>query len=104
MADDSVRTVCGTFSTREAADRAIELLVQEHGIDRADIFVQAAGAKNTAGSVPSGGDASQDEAEGSSFSAALEDKIQVSADVSREEIATAERAFRDAGADDVLTR
>jgi hypothetical protein len=60
--------------------------------------------KNTAGSVPSGGDTSQDEAEGSSFSAALEGKIQVSADVSREEIATAERAFRDAGADDVLTR
>jgi hypothetical protein len=104
MADDSVKTISGTFATREAADRAIEHLVQEHGINRADIFVQADAARNTSGSAPSGGDASQDSAEGSSFDAALRGRIQVSADVSRQQIEKAEQALRSAGAADVLTR
>jgi len=45
MSDDSIATISGTFATREAADRAVEHLVQEHGIDRADIFVQAEDAQ-----------------------------------------------------------
>jgi hypothetical protein len=59
---------------------------------------------NTSGSAPSGGDASQDSAEGSSFDAALRGRIQVSADVSRQQIEKAEQALRSAGAADVLTR
>jgi hypothetical protein len=35
-----VKTTSATFKTREAADLAIERLVQQHGISRADIFVQ----------------------------------------------------------------
>jgi hypothetical protein len=104
MGDDSVKTIRGTFTTREAADRAIEHLVQEHGIDRADVFVQAADTKNTSGTAPSGGDASQNEQEGSSFSPALQGGIEVSADIKRQEIEQAEQAFRSAGATDVLIR
>jgi hypothetical protein len=97
MDDDNVTTIRGTFATREAADRAIEHLVQEHGIDRADIFVQAKEAANTSGVAPSGGDASRDDA-GSDLDPALRGEIEVSADVSRDEISAAEQAFREAGA------
>ncbi|WP_366654642.1 hypothetical protein [Fodinicurvata sp. EGI_FJ10296] len=104
MADDSVKTIHATFSTREAAEIAIERLVQEYGIDRADIFVQPADAENTAGSEPSGGDVSEREGERSPFGAPLHGSVQVSADVSGDEIANAEAALRDAGASDVETR
>lgn len=103
MDDDNVKTICGTFGTREAADRVIEHLVQEHGIDRADIFVQAKDAANTSGTAPSGGDAAGDY-EGSDLDPALRGEIQVSADVSRDEIAAAEQAFREAGAAHLTTR
>lgn len=58
MADDSTTTIRATFRTREAADLAVEHLVQQHGISRPDIFIQSATDRNTAGSEPSGGDAS----------------------------------------------
>lgn len=104
MSDDSTATISGTFATREAADRAVEHLVQEHGIDRADIFVQAENAENTSGSAPSGGDVAGDDAEGSSFRPVLTGRIQVSADVNRDEIAKAQQAFRGADATDVMIR
>lgn len=104
MSNDNVKTICATFETREAADRAVEHLVQEHGINRSDIFVQAGDRANTAGTAASGGDASRGEAEGSSLGPALHGKVQVSADVGRDEIAKAEQALRSAGAADVLTR
>jgi hypothetical protein len=97
MDDDNAKTISGTFATREAADRVVEHLVQEHGIDRADIFVQAKGVANTSGVAPSGGDASRSD-EGSDLDPALRGEIQVSADISRDEIAAAERTFREAGA------
>jgi len=56
MADDSVKTVCGTFATREEAERAVEHLVQEHGINPADVFVRAQGQRNSAGTETSGAD------------------------------------------------
>ncbi|ARM16091.1 UNVERIFIED_ORG: hypothetical protein GGE63_005932 [Rhizobium esperanzae] len=55
MADDSTTTIRATFETREAADRAVEHLVQQHGISRPDIFIQSANNRNTAGAAPSGG-------------------------------------------------
>lgn len=64
MADDSVRTTSATFKTREAADLAIEHLVQQHGISRADNFVQSKDARNTAGTMPSGGDAAHEDGRG----------------------------------------
>jgi hypothetical protein len=102
MADDSVKTIAATFRTREAADLAVEHLVQQHHISRGDIFVQSKGARNTAGTAPSGGDASH--REGTRSDAALGGEIEVSADVARDEIARAEQAFREAGAHKVLTR
>ena len=92
MDDDNVRTIRGTFATREAADLAIEHLVQEHGIDRADIFVQAKDAANTSGIAPSGADAPGDD-ESSDLDPALRGEIEVSADVSRDESQRRSRPF-----------
>lgn len=97
MSDDSIKTICGTFSTREAADRAVEHLVQEHGIHRADIFVQPRDERNT------GADAAPNQAEGSQFEPALRGSILVSADVGGEKISETEQALRDAGASEILT-
>lgn len=58
MADDATVTVRADFETREAADLAVEHLVQQVGISRPDVFVQSAAAANTSGSKASGGDAS----------------------------------------------
>ncbi|MPZ36160.1 MAG: hypothetical protein GEV13_35275 [Rhodospirillales bacterium] len=51
------RTVVANFDTRRAAKTAVEHLVQEHGIDRAAIFIRASGNANTAGVRPADADA-----------------------------------------------
>lgn len=104
MADDSVKTVCGIFATREEAERAVEHLVQEHGIDRSDVFVRAQGSENSAGTGVSGGDAAEGNAQESAEEAALEGLIEVSADVRSSQIADAEGALREVGAQNVSTR
>lgn len=96
MADNSTATIRATFETREAADLAVEHLVQEHGVSRPDIFVQAAGNDNTAGSELSGGDLSHDF--GSRKDAPLNGEIEVSADIPISQIAAVQRSFGDAGA------
>lgn len=95
MADDSTTTIKAVFETREAADLAVEHLVQ-HGIARPDIFVQSASAKNTAGSAPTGGDVSR--ADGSRSDAPLEGEIEVSADINSSMIPAVQRTFGDVGA------
>ncbi len=40
MSDDSAKTMWATFATREAADRAVEHLVQQCEIARTDVFVE----------------------------------------------------------------
>lgn len=50
------RTIVAKFDTRRDAETAVEHLVQEHGIDRADIFVRAQGGANTAGTRAAGAD------------------------------------------------
>jgi hypothetical protein len=45
-----------TFATRREAEMAIERLVQEHGVERSDIFVAAEGQANTAGVELAGSD------------------------------------------------
>lgn len=52
MADDGTTMIRATFETREAADRAVEHLVQQHGIARPAIIVQSASSQNTVGSMP----------------------------------------------------
>lgn len=101
MADESVKTVWAMFATREAADRAVEYLVQQCVIARADIFVQAGDADNTAGTSPSGGDARRDDVRSD---APLHGEIKVSADVTNEQVIKAEQAFREAGAHNVMAR
>lgn len=98
MADDSSTTIWATFDTREAAELAVEHLVQLRGILRPDIFIQSATTENTAGSASSGSDASHDgEAR---TDAALEGEIVVAAD----QIAFVQRNHGDAGAIRVLGR
>ena len=102
MADDSTKTMWATFDTREAAELAVEHLVELRGISRPDIFIQSATTENTAGSAPSGSNASHDgEAR---TDAALEGEIVVSADVAADQIAVVQRNHGDAGAIRVLGR
>ncbi|PJR08605.1 hypothetical protein [Sinorhizobium meliloti] len=96
MADDSNTTIRATFKTREAADLAVEHLVQQHGVSRPDIFIQSATDRNTAGSKPSGGDASHEQ--GARGDAPLEGDVEVSADIASSQIAAVQRSLDDAGA------
>ncbi|TBD47106.1 hypothetical protein [Rhizobium ruizarguesonis] len=95
MADDSTVTIRASFSTREAADLAVEHLVQQ-GISRPDIFIQSATDENTSGSMASGGDASHDE--GTRDDGALEGAIEVSVAITAGQIAAVQRIFGEAGA------
>lgn len=56
-----MKTINALFKTRRAADLAVEHLVQEHGIPRADLFLQAAGSDNTAGEEVGGADLASSE-------------------------------------------
>ncbi|MFQ6163579.1 hypothetical protein ACLMJV_12925 [Sinorhizobium meliloti] len=102
MADDSTTTIRATFETREAADLAVEHLVQQHGILRPDIFVQSASDRNTAGARPSGGDASHDG--GARRDAPLAGEIEVSADIASSQVTAVRRSLGDAGAIRVSSR
>jgi hypothetical protein len=50
------RTIVTQFETRREAETAVEHLVQEHGIQRADIFIRASGEANSAGMKAAGAD------------------------------------------------
>ncbi|WP_017963204.1 hypothetical protein [Rhizobium leguminosarum] len=102
MADDSTTTIRARFETREAADLAVEHLVQQHGISRPDIFIQSASDRNSAGSAPSGGDASHDD--GARRDAPLEGEIEVSVDIAFRQVAAVQRSLRAAGAVRVSSR
>jgi hypothetical protein len=96
MADDSTTTIRARFETRAAADRAVEHLVQQHGVSRPDIFIQSVGAENSAGSLPSGGDANHEQ--GDRTDAALKGEIGVSVDIGASQVAAVRRSLEDAGA------
>jgi hypothetical protein len=93
MADDSTRTIRATFQTREAADLAVEHLVQQHRVSRPDIFIQSANDRNTSGSAPSGG-----HDDGSRRDALLSGEIKVSADIASSQVAAVQRSLGDDGA------
>lgn len=99
MADDSTVTIRATFERREAADLAVE---QQQGISRPDIFLQPAGDRNTAGSVPSGGDASHDE--GARRGAPLAGETEVSVDTASSQASAVQRILAEAGALRVSSR
>ncbi|WP_224003450.1 hypothetical protein [Aureimonas sp. SA4125] len=81
-------TLKAKFETRRDAEMAIERLVQEHGIERTDIFVTAAGSQNTAGTQESGSDnASAEPTREDRDDAALNGMIEVSVDLEDEGLA-----------------
>lgn len=97
MSDDSMKTMWATFATREAADRAVEHLVQQCGIPRADVFVEPNAEANTAGIKSSDGDTIRTDA-------LLCCEIRVSSDVAHHDLLKAEKAFRQAGARSVMAQ
>ena len=50
------RTIAANFATRRDAETAVEHLVQEHKINRSDIFVRALGKANSSGVRAAGAD------------------------------------------------
>lgn len=92
------QTIERRFATRAEAENAIELLVQQHGLERSDIFVAADGPDNSAGEAISGGDASAPLEERDD--AALYSPVLVSIDVNDDaKVAFVERALAEAGAE-----
>jgi hypothetical protein len=96
MADDSTTTIRAIFETREAADRAVEHMVQQHGISRPDISIQSASSENTVGSAASGGDVNR--MDGARDDAPLDGEIEVSADIAASQIPAVQRSLGEAGA------
>lgn len=75
----------GRFETRRDAEMAVERLVQEHGLERTDIFIVAAGDSNSAGEVPSGSDTKASEPSTEErHDAKLAGAIEVSVDIEDE--------------------
>ena len=101
MSDNATTTVSAVFQTREAADYAIEHLVQQHGLNRADIFAEAQGDDNTAGTRPSGGDANKGD---TPSEPALQGAVKVSADTSRDTADLVRATFQEMGGQDITAR
>lgn len=96
-------TLTAQFETRREAEMTIERLVQEHGIERTDIFVAAAGRENSAGEETAGSDAAAGEpSAGPRDDAALNGAIEVSVDIEDEsKRAMIRAAFAEFSAHDV---
>lgn len=75
------QTIERRFATRAEADSAVELLVQEHGVDRSDIFIAADGPENSVGEDVSGGDAPAAQEEEARGDAPLNSPVVVSVDI-----------------------
>lgn len=101
MSDNATTSVSALFETRETADYAIEHLVQQHGLNRADIFAEPEGDRNTAGNRISGGDKGKG---GAAEDAALRGAIKVSVDVAQDRVETVEATFREMGGQDITRR
>lgn len=101
MSDNATRTISAVFETREAADYAIEHLVQQHGLNRADIFAEPQGDQNTAGSRPSGGDANKGD---SPSDPALNGGVKVSVDAAQDQAEAVRATFQEMGGQDIDAR
>ncbi|GLV23052.1 hypothetical protein TomMM35A_28940 [Sphingobium sp. TomMM35A] len=76
-----------SFSTRREAELAVEHLVQEHGFERTDIFIEPKGSNNSVGEEISGSDAAAP-LEEERDDAPLETPILVSIDLNDDSRAT----------------
>ena len=93
------QTITAELETRRAADLAVEHLVQEYGIERTDVFVEAADEQNTAGAVVGGADAAAGRPGTPSRSdAPLHGRVRVSADVDDAIAEKVRKAFGEQGA------
>lgn len=93
-------TITARFPKRREVELAVEHLVQEYGIARADIFIEPLGSENSSGEASTGSaiiQGSTDELtteEGSAFNG----QIRVSVDMNEDEREAVTKAFQDAGA------
>lgn len=95
-------TIIGEFDTRRGAELAVEHVVQECGVPRSDVFVQASGGANTVGTHPAGSDAKAAPApEGHQK---LEGLIEVSVDFHGDAPERIADALKGAGAKTVRTK
>jgi hypothetical protein len=98
-------TIFARFETRRDADVAVEHLVQQHGIERTDVVIQAEGAANSAGSKIAGADVESGhpgvEKHGDP---ALNGPIEVLVDCHGADTQVIEYALREAGARQVEKR
>ncbi|MBR0958780.1 hypothetical protein [Bradyrhizobium japonicum] len=95
-------TIIGEFDTRRGAELAVEHVVQECGVPRSDVFVQAAGDANTVGTRPAGSDVKA--APAPQGRQKLEGLIEVSVDFHGDTPERIADALRSAGATTVRTR
>lgn len=95
-------TIIGRFETRSDAELAVEHVVQECGVPRADVFVQPAGAANTSGTRPSGADAKA--APEPASQQKLDGAIEVSVDFHGDDLGRVVHALEAAGAKAVWTK
>ena len=96
-------TIKAAFKTRRDAEMAVERLVQEHGIERTDVFIEAASDQNTAGTKVSGADKeSGHPGQPADGAPALHGAIEVSVDVNDETLGRAVKAaFKEFGGSDI---
>jgi hypothetical protein len=89
-------TITASFETRRAAELAIEHLVQEHGVARTDVSVDAEGAANSSGTERSGADDPRTE-KGAQNHPKLAGAIRVSVRNNGTESKVIEEALQEAG-------
>jgi hypothetical protein len=95
-------TVIGKFETRREAELAVEHVVQEHGVQRTDVFIEPVGGANSAGTRAAGADAkASPEPEASRH---LESEIEVSVDLHGGDRNKIVEAMKGAGAKTVRTK
>ncbi|MDZ4328079.1 MAG: hypothetical protein U1A73_24120 [Pseudomonas sp.] len=83
------QTLKTTFATRRDAELAVERLVQEHGLERSDIFIAPEGVANSSGESVSGSDnPTAAPTEDGRSDAALNGRIEVSVDLQDDALAS----------------
>ncbi|HEX4893991.1 MAG TPA: hypothetical protein VFV47_11930 [Hyphomicrobiaceae bacterium] len=95
-------TIVGHFASRREAELAIEHLVQEYGIERTDVFVEAQGPENSSGTKAAGADVeSGHPSVAKDGDPALRGPIQVSVDCDQERSNAIQSVLRDLGANNI---
>lgn len=92
--------IIGNFATRRDAELAVEHLVQQHGLERTDIFIEAQGVRNSAGARPGGADLESGHY-GAESKPELNGVVEVSVECDDDQTHTVEDALRAAGAEQV---